>query len=109
MTNNNNVNSTIDASTILPIDRVPHIPLLNANNTRELFRTAFTTNATGLIDEVFLICNAAYGMQASIEALHASQTDREDLQTRLENTLITKSDGDATRSNATSGLATTVP
>jgi hypothetical protein len=37
-----------------------------------LFRTAFTTNPTGLIDEVFLICNAAYGMQASIEALRAS-------------------------------------
>src|ERR1700692_3463169 len=66
------------------------------NNTRELFRTAFTTNPTGLIDEVFLICNAAYGMQTSIEALRASQTDIEDLQIRLENTLITKSDRDAT-------------
>jgi len=68
MTNNNNVNDTVEASTtsaILPIDLVPHIPLLNANNTRELFRTAFTTNSTGLIDEVFLICNVAYGMQAS--------------------------------------------
>jgi hypothetical protein len=99
MTNNNNVNDTVDASTtpaILGIDRVPHIPLLNANNTRELFRTAFTTNPTGLIDEVFLICNAAYGMQVSIEALRALQTDIEDLQTRLENTLITKSDGEAT-------------
>jgi hypothetical protein len=99
MTNNNNVDDTVDASTTPanpPIDRVPHIPLLNANNTRELFRTAFTTNPTGLIDEVFLICNAAYGMQASIESLRASQTDIADLQTRLENTLITKSDGDAT-------------
>lgn len=99
MTNNNNVDGTVDASITPanpPIDRVPHIPLLNANNTRELFRTAFTTNPTGLIDEVFLICNAAYGMQASIEALRASQTDIADLQTRLENTLITKSDGDAT-------------
>lgn len=99
MTNNNNVNDTTDASTtpaIPPIDRVPHIPLLNANNTRESFQAAFTTNPTGLIDEVFLVCNAAYGMQASIEALRASQTDIDDLQTRLENTLITKSDGDAT-------------
>ena len=99
MTNNNNVNDTTDASTtpaIPPIDRVPHIPLLNANNTRDSFKAAFTTDPTGLIDEVFLVCNAAYGMQATIEALRASQTDIDDLQTRLENTLITKSDGDAT-------------
>lgn len=75
MTNNNNVNNTVDASTtstILPIDQVPHIPLLNANNTRELFRTAFTTNPIGLIDEVFLIYNATYSIQVSIEALRAS-------------------------------------
>ena len=99
MSSNNNVNDTADASTIpaiSPIDRVPHIPLLNANKTRESFRAAFTTNPTGLIDEVFLVCNAAYGMQASIEALRAAQTDIDDLQTRLENTLITKSDGDGT-------------
>jgi hypothetical protein len=99
MTNNINANDTADASTnpVIPsIDQVPHIPLLNANKTRESFRAAFLTNPTGLIDDVFLVCNAAYGMQASIEALRASQTDVDDLQTRLENTLITKSDGDAT-------------
>lgn len=50
--------------------------------------------------EVFLICNAAYTMQGVIESLRASTvtmtTELENLQTRLENTLITKSDGDAT-------------
>jgi hypothetical protein len=96
---NNNANDTTDASitpAIPPIDRVPHIPLLNANKTRESFRAAFTTNPTSLIDEVFLVCNAAYSMQVSIETLRAAHADTDDLQTRLENTLITKSDGDAT-------------
>ncbi len=55
-----------------PIDRVPHIPLLNANNTRESFRAAFTTNPTSLIDEVFLVYNAVYGIQALIETLRAA-------------------------------------
>ena len=99
MTNNNNVNDTAVASTtsvIPPVDRVPHIPLLNANNTRELFRAAFTTNPTALIDEVFLVCNAVYSMQSLIETLRTSQAEIDDLETRLENTLITKSDGDAT-------------
>lgn len=99
MTNNNNASDTTNAATnptTLLIDRVPHIPLLNANNTRELFKAALITNPTALVDEVFLVCNAAYNMQASIEALRASQTDIDDLETRLENTLITKSDGDAT-------------
>ncbi|KAH7304115.1 hypothetical protein BKA65DRAFT_531325 [Rhexocercosporidium sp. MPI-PUGE-AT-0058] len=96
MTNNNNINDTVDAPTtptIPLIDRVPHIPLFNANNTRESFKAAFTTNPTGLIDEV--LCNAAYGMQATIETLRDSQTDINNQQTRLENTFITKSDGDA--------------
>lgn len=50
--------------------------------------------------EVFLVCNAAYSMQGIIDSLRtsaaATSTEIEDLQTRLENTLITKSDGDAT-------------
>ena len=65
---NNTVNDTVDARTT-PIDRVPYTPLLNANNTGELFRAAFTTNPTSLIDEVFLVYNAVYGMQALIETL----------------------------------------
>lgn len=83
-----------------PIDRVPPCPLLNASNTEETFRNAFATNPTGLMKEVFLVCNAACSMQRVIESLRASAaetiTEMEDLQTRLENTLITKSDGDAT-------------
>ncbi|KID81191.1 retrotransposon nucleocapsid protein [Metarhizium guizhouense ARSEF 977] len=83
-----------------PIDRVPLCPLLNASNTEEAFRNAFTTNPTGLMKEVFLVCNAAYSMQRVIESLRASAaetvTEMEDLQNRLENTLITQNDGDAT-------------
>ncbi|KAM3469618.1 hypothetical protein MY8738_010053 [Beauveria namnaoensis] len=83
-----------------PIDRAPPCPLLNASNTEEAFRNAFATNSSGLRKEVFLVCNAAYSMQRLIESLRASATETitemEDLQTRLENTLITKSDGDAT-------------
>ncbi|KAM4064124.1 reverse transcriptase [Hirsutella rhossiliensis] len=76
------------------------LPLLNASNTNETFRNAFVANPAGLMKEVFLVCNAAYSMQAVIDSLRASTTttirDMEDLQTRLENTLISKSDGDAT-------------
>lgn len=83
-----------------PIDRVPPCPLLSASNTEETFRNAFAANPTGLMKEIFLVCNAAYSMQAVIDSLRASaattNTEVEDLQTRLENTLITKSDGDAT-------------
>ncbi|KAG7403226.1 Retrotransposon-derived protein PEG10 [Fusarium oxysporum f. sp. rapae] len=82
-----------------PIDRVPPCPLLSASNTEETFRDAFAANPTGLMEEVFLVCNAAYSMQGVIDSLRASaaktDTEMEDLQTRLENTLITKSDGDA--------------
>jgi hypothetical protein len=86
-------------ATANPVDRVPPCPLLNASNTEDTFRTAFTENPTGLMKEVFLMCNAAYSMQGVIESLRAAAAsttmELEDLQTRLENTLITKSDGDA--------------
>ncbi|KAM4061480.1 reverse transcriptase [Hirsutella rhossiliensis] len=74
----------------------PHLPLplLNASNTNETFRNAFVANPAGLMKEVFLVCNAAYSMQAVIDSLRASTTttirDMEDLQTRLENTFISK-------------------
>jgi hypothetical protein len=90
----------MNGATPTPIDRVPPCPLLNASNTEEAFQNAFATNPTGLMKEVFSVCNAAYSMQRVIESLRASAaatiTEVEDLQTRLENTLITKSDGDAT-------------
>ncbi|OAQ57621.1 reverse transcriptase [Pochonia chlamydosporia 170] len=91
---------TMNGTSPTPIDRVPPCPLLSASNTEETFRNAFATNPTGLMKEVFLVCNAAYSMQGLIESLRASATttiaEVEDLQTRLENTLITRSDGDAT-------------
>ncbi|KAJ6436324.1 mRNA 3 end-processing YTH1 [Purpureocillium lavendulum] len=83
-----------------PVDRVPPCPLLNESNTEETFRTTFAANPSGLMKEVFLVCNAAYSMQEVIDSLRISaaktSTEVEDLQNRLENTLITKSDGDAT-------------
>lgn len=86
-------------STTISADRVPPCPLLSASNTEETFQTTFAENPTGLMKEVFLICNAAYSMQGVIESLRTSITtmtaELEDLETRLENTLITKSDGDA--------------
>ena len=72
MTNDINTNSITDASTIPPINQVPHIPLLNTNKTRELFRAAFSTNLTALINKVFLICNTTYSMQALIKTLYTS-------------------------------------
>jgi hypothetical protein len=90
----------MDSDAPTPVDRVPPCPLLNASNTEETFRNAFAANPTGLMKEVFLVCNAAYSMQAEIDSLRASaattNTEMGDLQTRLENTLITKSDGDVT-------------
>ena len=72
MTNNINANSIIDASTIPPINQVPHILLLNTNKTRESFRAAFLTNLIALINKVFLIYNTTYSMQALIKTLYAS-------------------------------------
>lgn len=86
-----------------PIDRVPPCPLLSASNTEETFRNAFTANPTGLMKEVFLVCNAAYSMQAVIDSLRASaaktSTEVEDLQTRLSNSLMESNDKNDTISH----------
>lgn len=55
--------------------------------------------------EVFLVCNAAYSMQAVIDSLRASatktSTEVEDLQTRLSNSLMESNDKDDTISHMT--------
>ena len=89
----------IPAATPTPLlTRVPEIPLLNAHKAVdvETFKAAFATNPSGFVEEIFSVCNAAYAMQGAIESLHTTKAELEELQSRLENTLITKSDGDAT-------------
>jgi hypothetical protein len=95
MTNINNdaplTSVTPAATPIPPITRVLEITLLNANKAVdvETFKAAFAINPSGFIEEIFSVCNVAYGVRGLIESLHTPQAELEELQSRLENKLIT--------------------